>query len=112
MLGGGWDFWIDRGGTFPDVVARRPDGTLAVPKLLSENPGRYADPAVAGIRQLLDVPAAAPSPSDRIRSRRLGPPLPTTALLARTGEPPALLTTAGFRAARGGGCHDQRRLVS
>ena len=53
MVAGGWDFWIDRGGTFTDVVARRPDGTLAVHKLLSENPGRYADPAVAGIRHLL-----------------------------------------------------------
>ncbi len=96
MLAGGWDFWIDRGGTFTDVVARRPDGTLAVHKLLSENPGRYADPAVAGIRHLLDVPADAPIPSERIRSVRLGTTVATNALLERKGEPTVLVITAGF----------------
>src|SRR5258706_2331232 len=96
MLAGGWDFWIDRGGTFTDVVARRPDGTLAVHKLLSENPGRYADPAVAGIRHLLDVPAGAPIPSERIRSVRLGTTVATNALLERKGEPTVLVITAGF----------------
>jgi hypothetical protein len=54
-MDGRWEFWIDRGGTFTDVVARRPDGTLAVHKLLSENPGAYDDPAVAGIRHLLGI---------------------------------------------------------
>src|SRR5258707_14491512 len=96
MLAGGWDFWIDRGGTFTDVVARRPDGTLAVHKLLSENPGRYADPAVAGIRHLLDVPADAPIPSERIRSVRLGTTVATNALLERKGEPTVLVITRGF----------------
>src|SRR2546430_14458819 len=66
-MDGRWEFWIDRGGTFTDVVARRPDGTLAVHKLLSENPGRYADPAVAGIRPLLSVPPRFARPRRPIR---------------------------------------------
>jgi len=96
MTAGGWEFWIDRGGTFTDVVARRPDGTLAVHKLLSENPGRYADPAVAGIRHLLDVPVGAAIPAERIRSVRLGTTVATNALLERKGEPTVLVITAGF----------------
>jgi 5-oxoprolinase (ATP-hydrolysing) len=92
----GWDFWIDRGGTFTDVVARRPDGRLAVHKLLSENPGRYADPAVEAIRQLLGVPARADVPADQIRSVRLGTTIATNALLERKGEPTVLVITAGF----------------
>src|SRR5438552_15815837 len=80
-----WQFWIDRGGTFTDVVARRPDGTLAVHKLLSENPGRYHDPAVAGIRHLLSVPAGEPIPAQRISVVRLGTTVATNALLERTG---------------------------
>src|SRR6478672_7666727 len=95
-MDGRWEFWIDRGGTFTDVVARRPDGTLAVHKLLSENPGRYADPAVAGIRHLLDVPADAAIPAERIRSVRLGTTVATNALLERKGEPTVLVITAGF----------------
>src|SRR5215472_16655973 len=95
-MDGRWEFWIDRGGTFTDVVARRPDGTLAVHKLLSENPGRYADPAVAGIRHLLDVPAGAAIPAERIRSVRLGTTVATNALLERKGEPTVLVITAGF----------------
>ncbi len=96
MFAGGWEFWIDRGGTFTDVVARRPDGTLAVHKLLSENPGRYADPAVAGIRHLLDVPTGTAIPRERIRSVRLGTTVATNALLERKGEPTVLVITAGF----------------
>ena len=92
----GWEFWIDRGGTFTDVVARRPDGTLAVHKLLSENPGRYADPAVAGIRQLLGVPAGAAIPAEQIRLVRLGTTIATNALLEHKGEPTVLVITAGF----------------
>ncbi|HKR71636.1 MAG TPA: hydantoinase/oxoprolinase family protein, partial [Streptosporangiaceae bacterium] len=92
----GWDFWIDRGGTFTDVVARRPDGRLAVHKLLSENPGRYADPAVEAIRQLLEVPVGAAIPADQIRSVRLGTTIATNALLERKGEPTVLVITAGF----------------
>jgi 5-oxoprolinase (ATP-hydrolysing) len=94
--GGRWEFWIDRGGTFTDLVARRPDGTLAVHKLLSENPGRYADPAVAGIRHLLAVPAGQPLPGDRIAAVRLGTTVATNALLERNGEPTVLVITRGF----------------
>src|SRR6202163_403426 len=73
MSGSGrWEFWIDRGGTFTDIVARRPDGGLTVRKLLSENPGRYADPAVEGIRRLLQVPDKEPIPAERIAAVRLG----------------------------------------
>ncbi len=96
MVARRWEFWIDRGGTFTDVVARRPDGTLAVHKLLSENPGRYADPAVAGIRHLLGVPAGDPIPADRISVVRLGTTVATNALLERKGEPTVLVITAGF----------------
>ncbi len=92
----GWEFWIDRGGTFTDVVARRPDDTLAVHKLLSEDPGRYTDPAVAGIRRLLGVADGAPIPADRISVVRLGTTVATNALLERKGEPTVLVITRGF----------------
>ena len=95
-MDGRWEFWIDRGGTFTDLVARRPDGTLAVHKLLSENPGRYDDPAVAGIRHLLSVPPGEPIPAERISVVRLGTTVATNALLERTGEPTVLVITAGF----------------
>jgi 5-oxoprolinase (ATP-hydrolysing) len=93
---GRWEFWIDRGGTFTDVVARRPDGTLAVHKLLSENPGAYPDPAVAGIRYLLGIAPEQEIPAERISVVRLGTTVATNALLERTGEPCVLVTTAGF----------------
>ena len=86
----GWQFWIDRGGTFTDIVARAPDGRLLTHKLLSEDPGRYADAAVAGIRALL------PSPSAPIDSVRMGTTVATNALLTRAGEPTVLVITAGF----------------
>ncbi len=92
----GWEFWIDRGGTFTDVVARRPDGTLAVHKLLSEDPGRYTDPAVAGIRRLLGVAEGAPIPAGRISVVRLGTTVATNALLERKGEPVVLVITRGY----------------
>ena len=92
----GWEFWIDRGGTFTDVVARRPDDTLAVCKLLSEDPGRYADPAVAGIRRLLGVAEDAPIPAGLISVVRLGTTVATNALLERKGEPTVLVITRGF----------------
>jgi 5-oxoprolinase (ATP-hydrolysing) len=91
-----WEFWIDRGGTFTDVIGRRPDGTLAVHKLLSENPGRYRDPAVAGVRHLLGVPAGQPLPAERISVVRLGTTVATNALLERNGEPTVLVITRGF----------------
>jgi 5-oxoprolinase (ATP-hydrolysing) len=95
-MNGRWEFWIDRGGTFTDVVARRPDGTLAVHKLLSENPGAYDDPAVAGIRHLLGIAPGDPIPAERIAVVRLGTTVATNALLERKGEPCVLIITKGF----------------
>ncbi|MBC9718546.1 hydantoinase B/oxoprolinase family protein [Streptomyces sp. TRM66268-LWL] len=89
----GWQFWIDRGGTFTDIVARRPDGTLVSHKLLSENPGRYDDPAVAGIRELL---GGAPDMT-RIEAVRMGTTVATNALLERKGARTVLVVTKGFR---------------
>jgi 5-oxoprolinase (ATP-hydrolysing) len=91
-----WQFWIDRGGTFTDVVARRPDGSLVVRKLLSENPGHYDDPAIAGIRQVLGLAPGAPVPADQIDVVRLGTTVATNALLQRRGEPTVLVITEGF----------------
>ncbi|HUH92365.1 MAG TPA: hydantoinase B/oxoprolinase family protein [Casimicrobiaceae bacterium] len=93
---GRWQFWIDRGGTFTDVVARRPDGTLTTHKLLSENPERYRDAAVAGIRQLLGLPPGAPVPAGSIDSVRMGTTVATNALLERKGERTVLAITRGF----------------
>ena len=92
----GWDFWIDRGGTFTDIVARRPDRSLHVAKLLSENPGRYDDAAIEGIRRFLDVAPGDPLPADQIDSVRMGTTVATNALLERQGARTALITTTGF----------------
>ncbi len=91
-----WDFWIDRGGTFTDIVARAPDGTLAAHKLLSENPERYEDAALQGIRDFLGVAADAPLPSARIGAVKMGTTVATNALLERKGERVLFLTTRGF----------------
>ncbi|MGW0768246.1 hydantoinase B/oxoprolinase family protein [Streptomyces sp. NPDC002676] len=87
----GWQFWVDRGGTFTDVVARRPDGRLLTHKLLSDNPARYADAAVAGVRELLD---GSTEPIDAVR---MGTTVATNALLERKGERTLLVITQGFR---------------
>jgi 5-oxoprolinase (ATP-hydrolysing) len=92
-----WQFWIDRGGTFTDVVARRPDGQLVVHKLLSENPDRYADAPIQGIRDLLGLPANVPIPADQIEAVKMGTTVATNALLERQGDRTLLLTTKGFR---------------
>ncbi len=92
-----WQFWIDRGGTFTDIVARRPDGTLLTHKLLSENAGHYDDAALAGIRDLLGVARDAPIPAARIAAVKMGTTIATNALLERKGEPTALFITRGFR---------------
>ncbi len=92
-----WQFWIDRGGTFTDIVARRPDGTLLTHKLLSENAGHYDDAALAGIRDLLGVARGAPIPAERIAVVKMGTTIATNALLERNGEPTALFITRGFR---------------
>ncbi|HZI84752.1 MAG TPA: hydantoinase/oxoprolinase family protein, partial [Casimicrobiaceae bacterium] len=93
---GRWQFWIDRGGTFTDIVARRPDGSLTTHKLLSENPERYRDAAVAGIRALLGVQADAPIPPGAIDTVRMGTTVATNALLERKGERTVLAITRGF----------------
>ncbi len=94
---GKWQFWIDRGGTFTDVVARKPDGSLLTHKLLSENPEQYRDAAIAAIRHLLQVKPGAPIPVDRIEAVKMGTTVATNALLERKGEPTALFITRGFR---------------
>jgi 5-oxoprolinase (ATP-hydrolysing) len=94
-VSGLWDFWVDRGGTFTDIVARRPDGELTAHKLLSESPA-YRDAAVAGIRQLLGVAPGEALPADQIGTVRLGTTVATNALLERKGEPTVLVITAGF----------------
>ena len=92
-----WQFWIDRGGTFTDVVGRRPDGSLVTHKLLSENPEQYRDAAVAGIRHLLGVAKDAPLPVERIEAVKMGTTVATNALLERKGERTVLFITKGFR---------------
>ena len=94
---GSWEFWIDRGGTFTDVIGRRPDGKLVTHKLLSENPEAYADAAVAGIRHLLELAPGAPISAARIGAVKLGTTVATNALLERKGERTLLLITKGFR---------------
>ncbi len=91
-----WQFWIDRGGTFTDIVARKPDGRLVTHKLLSENPERYKDAAVQGIRELLGVPAGGRIPAEAIGAVKMGTTVATNALLERKGERTLLLITRGF----------------
>ncbi len=91
-----WSFWIDRGGTFTDIVGRRPDGRLVTHKLLSVNPGRYRDAAVEGIRNLLGLAADAPIVPSCIAEVRMGTTVATNALLERRGEPTLLVVTRGF----------------
>ena len=94
---GQWHFWIDRGGTFTDIVARRPDGVLLTHKLLSVAPGRYEDAAIQGIRDLLGLTPDAPMPMDQIASVRMGTTVATNALLERRGEKVLLVTNSGLR---------------
>lgn len=93
----GWQFWIDRGGTFTDIVAKRPDGAILTHKLLSENPERYADAAVQGIRDLLGLAADDPIPEAEIADVRMGTTVATNALLERKGDRTLLVVTQGFR---------------
>lgn len=92
-----WQFWIDRGGTFTDVVGKRPDGSLVTHKLLSENPEQYRDAAVAGIRHLLGLKAGEPITPVQVECVKMGTTVATNALLERKGEPTLLVTTRGFR---------------
>jgi 5-oxoprolinase (ATP-hydrolysing) len=92
-----WQFWIDRGGTFTDIVARKPDGSLSAHKLLSDNPEQYRDAAVAGIRYFLGLNKADLIPAEQVSAVKMGTTVATNALLERKGEPTALVTTRGFR---------------
>ena len=92
-----WQFWIDRGGTFTDIVAKRPDGSLTTHKLLSENPEQYKDAAVAGIRHLLGLKPGEPVTPALVECVKMGTTVATNALLERKGEPTLLVTTRGFR---------------
>ncbi|MEG4144963.1 hydantoinase B/oxoprolinase family protein [Microcoleus sp. Pol12B5] len=91
-----WQFWIDRGGTFTDIVANSPDGKLVIHKLLSENPERYTDAAVQGIREILRIPADAAIPATEIEAIKMGTTVATNALLERKGDRTILLITKGF----------------
>ena len=92
-----WDFWIDRGGTFTDIVGRAPDGSIHPHKVLSENPEAYRDAAIQGIRELMGIETGAAIPSDRIATVKMGTTVATNALLERKGERTALFITKGFR---------------
>src|SRR5438445_12366913 len=96
MAATGWQFWIDRGGTFTDVVARRPGGRLVPHKLLSENPEQYRDAALQGIRNLLGLAADAALPAAAIDAVKMGTTVATNALLERKGERTVLIITKGF----------------
>ena len=100
----GWEFWIDRGGTFTDVVARRPDGRLVTHKLLSQNPTRYRDAATAGVRAVL---GEDDEPVDAVR---MGTTVATNALLERAGERTALVVTRGFEDALAIGYQNRPRI--
>ena len=105
-----WQFWIDRGGTFTDVVGKRPDGQLVTHKLLSENPEQYRDAAVAGIRHLLGLRADEPITPAQVECVKMGTTVATNALLERKGEPTLLVTTRGFRDALRIAYQDRPRL--
>ncbi len=92
-----WDFWIDRGGTFTDIIARKPDGSLEAMKLLSESPEAYRDAAVAGIRRFLGLQPGEKIPPGLVGNIKMGTTVATNALLERKGEPTALLITRGLR---------------
>src|SRR5436853_4180501 len=97
MAAAQWDFWIDRGGTFTDIVGRKPDGALVAHKLLSENPEAYRDAAVQGIRDLLGLRSGEKIPAGRIGAVKMGTTVATNALLERKGDRTILLVTKGFR---------------
>jgi 5-oxoprolinase (ATP-hydrolysing) len=91
-----WEFWIDRGGTFTDVVARQPGGAIVARKLLSENPQRYEDAAIQGIRDSMGLGVHEEIPVDRIAAIKMGTTVATNALLERKGDRTLLLITKGF----------------
>lgn len=92
-----WQFWIDRGGTFTDIVAQAPDGRITVHKLLSENPQRYPDAALQGIRDILGIGSEQPIPPEQIAAVKMGTTVATNALLEHKGEPTVLVINSGFK---------------
>jgi 5-oxoprolinase (ATP-hydrolysing) len=96
MASGKWQFWIDRGGTFTDVVARDPQDRLFTHKLLSDNPGRYRDAAIAGIKSVLGISLHAPIPPGVVEAVKMGTTVATNALLERKGERTLLVVNRGF----------------
>ena len=102
-----WDFWIDRGGTFTDIVARTPEGQIVAHKLLSENPEAYPDAAIQGIRDLMGIAQGQPIPADAVDTVKMGTTVATNALLERKGDPTLLVTTKGFRDALAIGYQDR-----
>ncbi|MHA1128802.1 MAG: hydantoinase/oxoprolinase N-terminal domain-containing protein, partial [Alphaproteobacteria bacterium] len=102
-----WDFWIDRGGTFTDIVARTPEGQIVAHKLLSENPEAYPDAAIQGIRDLMKIAQGDPIPADAVNTVKMGTTVATNALLERKGDPTLLVTTKGFRDALAIGYQDR-----
>src|ERR1700693_5628317 len=108
--GVGWQFWIDRGGTFTDIVARAPDGGLSTHKLLSQNPGRYRDAAIAGIKTVLGLPLDAHIPSGTVEAVKMGTTIATNALLERQGERTPLVVNRGFADALRSGNQPRPRL--
>lgn len=92
-----WQFWIDRGGTFTDIVAQTPEGRIVVHKLLSENPEQYEDAAIQGIRELMQISQDQPIPTTKIESIKMGTTVATNALLERKGDRTVLAITQGFK---------------
>jgi len=92
-----WQFWIDRGGTFTDIVAKRDDGSLFTHKLLSENPDHYQDAAIQGIRDVMGLDGDQFLPAEQIQTIKMGTTVATNALLEHKGEPLVLLITKGVR---------------
>ena len=109
-IDGDWEFWIDRGGTFTDIVAKRPDGSLQTHKLLSENPEQYADAAIQGVRDVLEIDNSHPIPDDAVAAVKMGTTVATNALLERKGERTVLIITEGFADALRIGYQNRPRL--
>ena len=105
-----WQFWIDRGGTFTDIVACTPDGRILSSKLLSDNPEHYPDATVEGIRRMLDLKPDDPIPAEKVASVKLGTTVATNALLERKGERTVLVITRGLADALKIGTQQRPRL--
>jgi len=107
-----WNFWVDRGGTFTDIIGQAPSGELTAVKTLSENPGAYRDAAVAGIRAILQLSPEAPIPDDTIGEIRMGTTVATNALLERKGEPTLFVTTRGLADVLEIGYQDRKQIFA